>query len=99
MPPDSKQWIMAGLASAIIFFVVLQLGLGSFFLFLPCLPLFYLGLSRGGRSSLMAACIASIAIAVIGAPAVGVSVLLLIGIPTWYISNRSLRMQGGIRWD
>ena len=94
MPTDTKQSIVAGLASAIIFFTVLQLGLGSFFLFLPSLPLFYVGLSRGGRTVLTGSAIAATLIGVIGAPTVGVSFFLVVGLPVWYFANRSLRCTG-----
>ena len=95
MPPDSKHALIAGGAAAVAFFGVLHLGLGSFFLFFPSLPLFYVGLSRGGPVTLTASLIGALIVGLIGTPAIGGAFFLIIGLPSWYFASRALRLQLG----
>lgn len=91
MPSLSKESILTGLASALAFFVVIGLGLGSFFLFFPTLPLFMLGLHTNARQVAHAAAVAALTVAIISGVAVGGSFAILISIPAWYIIHLGMK--------
>ncbi len=65
-------------------------GLGFFFLFLPSLPLFFVGLRGKHRIALLSSIIASLLIGLFTGLEVASIFLLLVGLPAWYIAKKSL---------
>ncbi|NBX03095.1 MAG: DUF2232 domain-containing protein [Alphaproteobacteria bacterium] len=88
--PETKPILIAALLSAGTFFAVLMLGLGSFFLFIPSLPLFYVGLSLSTRTVFLAALAAAALVGMFGHIGVALTFLLMIGLPTCYLAHCSL---------
>lgn len=81
---------LAGLISTGLFMLVVMLGLGFFFLFLPTLPLLWLGLGRTPKLALLAAMMATLIIATLIDLPTGSFFFLIFGMPSWYISRLSL---------
>jgi hypothetical protein len=93
--------LIVGLIAAVLFIAVLAMGLGFLFLFLPSLPLFWLGLSRPPKQALIAAGIAACIITLFADLSIGLFFLLLIGLPVFYIAQlavRSRQQGGAIIW-
>ncbi len=89
--PTARKIAVASLVAAILFFVVLRLGLGSFFMFLPSLPLFYVGLSDGARPALRVALIASMLVVLGAGIGGGIAFGIMIGLPAAYFADCCLR--------
>jgi len=89
--------LAAGLIAAVLFLVVLITGLGFFFLFLPTLPLFWVGLSRAPQLALIGMLVATLVIAVFTTFSVGLFFLAFFGVPVFYITRWALlsRNEGG----
>lgn len=81
--------IAGGLSAALLVAVVLS-GLGFLFLFLPTLPLFWIGLSEGARQSLAAGAVAGLALALVAGPSSGLLFFLTLALPVSYISRYAL---------
>jgi hypothetical protein len=94
MPNHLPRAFVFGLLSAGMFLLVMTLGLGFFFLFLPILPLLCEGMGKDPRIALWGAGFATLVIAVVGGAAAGVLFFALIGLPSWTISRQALLSQG-----
>lgn len=81
---------VAGLLSSGLFLVVFGAGLGFLFMFLPTLPLFFLGLSTSARHTHAATGVATLLIGLIAGPASAVLYLVFLGLPTWYFSRKAM---------
>lgn len=81
---------VAGLLSAGLFLFTAMAGLGALFLFLATLPLFGMGLSRNPKSALWGALAAALIILPVAGLSGSVLYLLLLGLPSWYIAQKSL---------
>ena len=88
--------IIAGVVSAALYLIVFTFGLGFLFLFLPTLPIFWLGLSRRSDDALHATLIATIILALFSNPFSAVLIYLLcLGLPAWYIAHESMKFGSG----
>ncbi len=67
------------------------MGLGFIFMFLPTLPLFFIGLGKEPRLLACAALAAAIIIASLAGLASMLVFLVLLALPAWYMADRSLR--------
>ncbi len=94
------QAMAGGVLSALLFLLAAASGLGFFCLFLPTLPLFWLGLSTSPKLALHGGIVAALLIAALELAA-GVMFLFLLGLPAWYITQKSLLSRdytGGRTW-
>lgn len=86
--------LVAGLLSSGLFLVVFGAGLGFLFMFLPTLPLFFLGLSRMGygykRSLTAALAGAAGIITAVAGPASAALYLVFLGLPAAYFCRKAL---------
>lgn len=82
--------LVAGLLSGGLFLLVVGVGLGSFFLFLPTLPLFTAGLHFSFRSSLAGACIGAAIIGSLTDIPVAAMFLVFFALPVCYLANQAL---------
>lgn len=82
--------IVAGVVSAALFLAVVALGLGTFFLFWPTLPLFYLGLCNKPAAAFYASITASIIIIAATGLAAALLFLAVFALPTCYVTRRAL---------
>jgi len=89
--------LAAGLIAAALFLAVLITGLGFFFLFLPTLPLLWVGLSRAPKLALIGMLVASLVITLFATFSVGLFFLAFFGVPVFYITQWALlsRNEGG----
>lgn len=88
--------LIAGVASAALYLIVFTFGLGFLFLFLPTLPIFWLGLSGRFDDALHSALIATILLAILSSPVGAVVVYLMsLGLPAWYISKEAMQYGKG----
>jgi len=78
--------LISGLISAGIFLVVARLGLGFFFLFLPTIPLLYLGLSAQLKPQLIASFVAALLIGTLGGIDAAIIYLFLLALPACYVA-------------
>lgn len=85
------QTLLAGAASALLSVVVFQLGLGFFFLLLPTIPLFWVGLSLPSKHVLEAGVFASLILMAVAGPGAAALHWLLLSLPCWYISFESTK--------
>jgi len=87
---------VAGVLSAILYVIVSAFGLGLLFMFLPTLPLFWLGLSE--RSHMTAhACLIGTVILALFMPPLGLSMYILtLALPAWHISRQGMK-SGNVR--
>lgn len=98
-----KDWFSvfaAGFLAAGLFLFIAASGLGFVFLFLPVLPLLWLGLGRAPKFALYSGIAASLIVALANAGA-GLSFLLLLGFPAWALSRLALLWradEGGQLW-
>lgn len=90
MPKHFTYPLIAGVISACFFLFVTLLGLGFFFMFLPTLPLLVIGLGRDPRMTFKAMFVAAAVIALVGGIPVAIMYLLFLGLPAWYIADKSL---------
>lgn len=92
MPRNFAPALIAGVVSAILYLVVFAFGLGFLFLFLPTLPVLWLGLKKQSLMSLYACLTGLILLCVFSNP---VNALLLyfacLTLPSWYIAHESLK--------
>jgi len=89
----SKEIMSAGIAGLLtsgLFLIVFGIGLGFVFMFLPTLPLFFLGLSKFPRLTHGAIAFAAVLITLIAGPASAMLFMIFLGVPTWYFSKKSL---------
>ena len=86
MPKHLIPAFTAGLLASGLFLV----SFGKVFLFLPSLPLFFIGLSSRSRLTYVAVFTATLLIGLIAGSAPGVLFLLFMGLPAWYFSKKSL---------
>lgn len=93
MPAHLTPSLLAGLAAAALFLLALLSGLGFFFLFLPCLPLLYAGLTHHSSAALGGAFAAMLLVALLAGPATALLFAIGIGLPGWYITRFALRSQ------
>jgi hypothetical protein len=89
--------IAAGLLSGALFYVVASLGLGFLFMFLPTLPLFYVGLGKAPIVALASGFLAS-GIVSLGGLAIGFFFLIVFALPTYYIASKALRLSALYGW-
>lgn len=96
---DLAPRIIAGVVSSLLYLIVLTFGLGFLFLFLPTLPIFWLGMSGRHDDALHASLIATLILAVFSSPVGAVLLYLLcLGLPAWYIARESMKFgQSGKR--
>ncbi|MDX2074296.1 MAG: DUF2232 domain-containing protein [Alphaproteobacteria bacterium] len=84
--------VIAGVVSALLYTFVFTFGLGLLFLFLPTLPIFWLGLSGRSDPALHAVLVATILISLFFNPVGALFVYALgLGLPAWYIARESMR--------
>jgi len=83
--------LIAGAVSGALYLTVFYFGLGFLFLFLPTLPLFWLGLGKNSSLALYACFIGALMLAVFSNPAAAVVYLLFLALPAWYIARESLK--------
>lgn len=76
-----------------LFVLTFGLGLPFFFLFLPSLPLFSLGLGKHAQHALASVVGAALLIGIVTGPASAVVFFTLLGIPCWYIVSESMRFR------
>ncbi len=88
--------IVAGVVSAALYLIVFTFGLGFLFLFLPTLPIFWLGLSKRSDDALHATLIATVLLSIFSNPFSAVLLYLLcLGLPAWYIAHEGMKSGGG----
>ncbi len=84
--------LTAGAVSALLYVVTFTFGLGFLFLFLPTLPIFWLGLSKRPDQALQAGLIGATLLVILTNPASALCVyLMLLALPAWYISRECLK--------
>jgi hypothetical protein len=93
MSKQMKSVFVAGILTALLFICVLIAGLGFVFMFLPTLPLFYLGLQGHRHDSLRAAAIGTIIILFTAGISSAIVFFLFFALPACHISNLSMRWQ------
>jgi hypothetical protein len=91
MPAALPAALIVGALVTGLFLMVMGLGMGFFFMFLPALPLLFIGLSRRTQLVIPALALASLALALVAGLPTGVIFLLFLGLPSWYITERALR--------
>jgi hypothetical protein len=100
--PDSAIPLVAGFVSAGLFLIVTALGLGFFFLFLPTLPILFLGLSNPAHKTLPAVLIASAVSALVAGIPAALMYTIFLGLPSWHIGKYALLSRadstGGRKW-
>ncbi|MDE3038633.1 MAG: hypothetical protein KGJ21_09325, partial [Pseudomonadota bacterium] len=101
MPRHLVPPLVAGILAAALFVFVFGLQLGFLFMFLPSLPLFYIGLGHELRHAFFSALVATVGVAAAaGAPA-AILFFIFIGLPACYLARESLKwqpLQDGKRW-
>ena len=90
--------ILAGLLASGLFFIVFGIGLGFIFLFLPTLPLFYIGLGPRFAKLPLAVGTAAVTIAIVTGLPLMTIFLLFMGLPAWYIAKYSLLWRSEQDW-
>lgn len=102
MPKELASALIAGLLASGLFLVVFGIGLGFVFMFLPTLPLFFLGLSKPPQPTHIAIGIAALLISLIAGLASALLFLVFLGLPTWYLAKKSMvslpSPAGGTAW-
>lgn len=101
MPRDLKSALLAGIASSGLFIAVFGIGLGFLFMFLPALPLFYVGLGLRVRTARDASLIASCIIGLLSGPSAVVVYLFFLGLPAVHLCYRAMlvgREGGQLHW-
>jgi len=84
--------LVAGVVSALLYVIVSAFGLGFMFLFLPTLPILWLGLSTPSPQGLLAGIFGTLALAILMVPPSGLFVYFIgLAIPAWHIAHESLR--------
>lgn len=84
--------LIAGAVSALLYFLVFLLGMGSVFLFLPTLPLLWLSFSNRFDASLHAGLLATLLIAVLLSPmGAGIIYFPFLALPSWYLGYGALK--------
>ena len=83
--------LAAGFLSAVLYIAVFSLGLGFLFLFLPTLPLFWVGLSVRPKAALQAGLVAALALLVVIGPGAAAMHWLSLTLPTWYLCYQSAK--------
>jgi hypothetical protein len=91
MSKQLKSVFIAGILAALIFICILMLGLGVVFMFLPTLPLFYLGLQGIRQAPLRATAIATLIILFTIGISSAIVFFLFFALPACHISNLSMR--------
>lgn len=89
---QTKDWLSAlaaGFLSAGLFLFIAASGLGFFFLFLPVLPLFWVGLGNAPGMALYGGLIAA-GILIFADAAAGVAFLLVFGLPAWTMARLAM---------
>ncbi len=89
MPKALISALLTGLLSSALFLIVFGTGLGFVFMFLPTLPLFFLGLSRKSQMNHLAIISAAIFISIAAGEASGILFLIFLGFPTWYFAKKT----------
>lgn len=91
MPKEMLTALIAGMASFAAFIVVFGIGLGFIFMFLPTLPIFYVGLGYSLRTARRAIALACLPITLLS----GISGLtvytLFLTLPSYYICRKAMR--------
>lgn len=82
--------LTTGLLSSGLFILVFGSGLGFMFMFLPALPLFFLGLSPKHPMMRLAIVFATVPIGLVGGLAALLLFLVFLALPTWYFSSKAL---------
>lgn len=82
--------LLAGTASGLLYLLIYIVGLGFVFMFLPTLPIFAVGLTRGGRVANQAMLVACCIILLLISPASALIYLLLFGAPASYMARWAL---------
>jgi hypothetical protein len=102
MSKETISACLAGLLASGLFIIVFDLGLGFIFMFIPTLPVFYIGLSRRPGKTPVIIIIAMLIITVVSGPAPALTFLLLMALPAWYMAKKSLLSHipasGQIEW-
>jgi hypothetical protein len=88
---DLTAAIAAGALSGLSFMLIFGLGLGFVFMFLPTVPLLFLGLSAPPPQSRIATGIAALLIALLTGLPAALMFLLFLALPALYISRDSLK--------
>lgn len=80
---------LGGLAAALLLIGVALSGLGAFFLFLPTIPLFWIGMRTAPRNTALSALLATFIVSLLSDIPSGLFFLMMLGAPTWYITKYS----------
>lgn len=91
MSEHLKSVFITGVVTALLFICILILGLGFIFMFLPTLPLFYLGLQGNRQAPLRAAALATAIIVLSTGISSAIVFFLFFALPTCHIINLSMR--------
>jgi hypothetical protein len=91
MSKDLISSLIAGIVSAGLYLLVMSLGLGFFFMFLPTLPILLTGLGRSPRLALYATLAATFTLTLVIGFASAFVFLIFLGLPAWYIADHALR--------
>ncbi len=87
--------LATGFLSGGIFLLVAAFGLGFFFMFLPTLPLFGVGIGRHPRVALYGAAVATLIIGAALEIPVALVFFLIMGLPSWYLAKKALLWRDG----
>ncbi len=103
MPVIHRYAVYAGVASAILFYMVATgIITGIFIPFTPLVPLFWAGFRFGGHAVTHSALVALLGCLMVLGPAVASSLLLYFIAPAWVLGRQLLKArltkQGGIEW-
>lgn len=90
--------LTAGLLASCLFLVVFGIGLGFLFMFLPTLPLFFIGLSRHHSNLLLTLGVSFAAITLIASLQASILFLVFLGLPALAISRQGLLHNNTQEW-
>lgn len=102
MPVQLKPILIASLVASLIFFLVIDMGLPFFCVFLSSIPLFFIGFSRGSDLAFWGAILTTFIVGAYRGPVVGFTFLLLVFLPSWFICRQAMLLreneQGEYQW-
>lgn len=83
--------MIAGAVSTVLYILVSALGLGFLFLFLPTLPVFWLGFKRETDAALHACLVTTLLLTLLVHPATAMMYFLSLGMPAWYFTHEAMK--------
>jgi hypothetical protein len=94
MSKDLTSAFAAGLLSGVLFLVIFGIGLGFLFMFLPTLPIFYVGLRGDLTLSRLTICVGTALVALTSELASALLYLFFLALPAGYFAKKSLLTAG-----